>query len=124
MLDVDSSGTLGNMQYNANVTKFDYDNTHSVGSHILYYSNQTYDWSSNDGWLQDGSISLTSQSIWDTWLNWNVLSKFEYGNSKYAISIMENDFYTSMPRASIDSNNFYAAGYGGYGAQNAYRWYV
>ena len=124
MLDVDSSGTLGNMQYNANVTKLDYDNTHNVGSHILYYSNQTYDWSSNNGWQTDGSISISSQSIWDTWMNWNALSKFEYGDSKYTISVIENDFYTNMPRASIDLNNFYAVGYGGYGAQNTYRWCV
>ena len=124
MLDIDNSGTLGNIQYHANVTKLDYDNTNYIDSHILYYSNQSYDWSSNDGWLQDGSISISSQSIWDSWMNWHAISKFEYGDSKYAITVIENDFYTNIPKASIDLNNFYAAGYGGYGAHNVYQWYV
>ncbi len=124
MLDVDSSGTLGNMQYNANVTKLNYNNIHDVVNQILYYSNQTYDWSSNNGWQKDGSISISSQSIWNTWVNWNVLSKFEYGDSKYVVSVIENDFYTNMSKTSMDSNNIYAAAYGGYGAENAYRWYV
>ena len=74
----------------------------------VYYSNQSLAWSTNNGWLQDGSIVVQSQSIWDTAVNWDATGSFNYGSSLYSIMASEKTFGSEV-------QEFYVYGTGNYG---------
>jgi hypothetical protein len=116
--NVDKSGNMGNVLYNANVTGAAKTNTLST----LYFSNQSYAWSSQNGWDYDGSIAVSSQSIWYTFLDWTASGSFHYGDNKYYITAVENNFNNHADSSDICSNEFYLVAYGGYGASSPYVW--
>lgn len=99
---------------NANCTQvisseYIYDPTYSHrGLTNLYFSNQTYSWSTIDGWLNDGSITLSSQSRWYTFVNWAASGAFSYGSHIYQLTVNESDY-------GSDSTNLYVYGIGTYG---------
>jgi hypothetical protein len=73
-----------------------------------YFSKQMYEWSTMDGWLQDGYISVHSASLWSTLANWAVVGEFSYGSDIYKIAVKETNFDSA-------STNLFVAGAGTYG---------
>ena len=83
-VDIVSSGVTGDMFFHADAT--------DASDNTVYFSNQTVAWATNNGWTDDGSISLLSQSYWGPSFNWNASGLFNYGDNKYYIGATENDF--------------------------------
>ena len=94
-----------------------YDPTYQFRSgKTVYFSNQSYAWSTNNGWNSDGSINIASQSIWYNFINWDATGSFSYGSNLYSISAFETSY-------GSDSTELYVYGTGNYGG-NWESWYA
>jgi hypothetical protein len=76
--------------------------------HTLYVSNQSYVWSTVNGWNNDGSLTVASQSMLHNVANWDVQSSFTYGDHEYELSTTESNYGSNSP-------NVYVFGLGTYG---------
>jgi hypothetical protein len=113
--NVDNTGKFGNVLYRANASSPSVDT-------LYYYSNQSYAWSTNNGWNNDGIMVVTSKSVWYTFLDWTASGSFNYGDNKYYITAVENNFHNDATSSDICSNEFFVVVSGGYGASSPLVW--
>jgi hypothetical protein len=103
---------------------FYYYNIFNAGTTIqtVYFSNQSYAWSTSNGWNYDGSLSVTSQSMWYSITNWNVVGSAVYGQNAFAVVAGETNFENSINNNDLSENEFYLISNGRYGGNNWFNW--